>query len=104
MKNLGPLVLTKLPPVSTLVAQHEGGHGFISAACLDLSVSAVLSLALAADKHISLCAAHFGKLVLSNGLLGQRFPDLFQLCACHLFCSHAGDPFRCDVATQNVPA
>lgn len=49
-----------------------------------LSVSAVLAPAFSTDEHVSLRAAHFGELMLSNGLLGQRFPDLFQLCACHL--------------------
>lgn len=49
-----------------------------------LSVSAVLALAFSTDEHVSLRAAHFGELMLSNWLLGQRFPDLFQLCACHL--------------------
>lgn len=49
-----------------------------------LSVSAVLALAFSTDEHVSLGAAHFGELMLSNGLLGQHFPDLFKLCACHL--------------------
>lgn len=49
-----------------------------------LSVSAVLAPAFSTDEHVSLGAAHFGELMLSNGLLGQCFPDLFKLCACHL--------------------
>ena len=86
--------LAELPPVSTLVAEDESGHGFVGTSGLHLAVGAVALLAFSTLDEVSLGALHHRHLRIVYCFFSQLQSQLLQLSRRHLVRSHRRQCFR----------
>ena len=88
--------LAKFPSISAGHAVDKGGHRFVGRARLQLRISALLGLTLAAGEHVRFGPLVLRHLVVIYRLLGELFAQFGELLGGHLFRLHRGESFRRD--------
>merc|ERR1719351_375794 len=97
------LLLAKLPSVSTLIAQNEGCHRFISGSGLDLVISTVSLEAFSTFEKISLGAFNSSQSTVVNSILDKLFSLFPDLIASHFLGGHTSQLCRCNDPKQKIP-